>query len=234
MVSSNARTFAAHADSVHLFGRIHPRWGNLYIALPRPSIDETSVISNGISARISYIVPLDSEATPKTSDARVCEDKRLQTNLFRVWQKFVHLGNDLLVLLHPGQRYVAQEAVEIEASCPAASSPNADGFSFRYSGMGLKECPIEVPTRWRSVEDRRMAGRGLIGIPEKLNQAGDSILLRLNVDKPLGDNTLDEDGTPLPGFWFPCQFCRITLLQEQTIGTSYRLTFYPAPISEFA
>lgn len=231
MVSSNASKFADHAESVHLFGRIHPRWGNLYIALPGLSIGKTSVmISSGLSARIASTVPLDSDATPKTGDERVCEDKRLQKNLFRVWQKFVHLGNDLLEFLPPGQRYVVQEAVEIEASCPAASSPSAYGFSFRYRGIGLKECPFRVPTRWRSVDDLDMVGRGLIGIPEKLNQAGDSIILRLNVDKPLGDNPLDQDCTPRPGFWFPCQFCRVTLVEKRTRETRYHLTLYPAPI----
>jgi hypothetical protein len=230
MVSSNASKFADHAESVHLFGRINPRWRNLHIALPGLFIGGTSVISSEVSAPISSTVTLDSEQTPKTGNERVCEDQRLQTNLFRVWQKFVHLGNDLLEFLPPGQRYVVQEAVEIEASCPAASSPSASRFFFRYSGIGLKECPFRVPTRWRSVVDLDMVGRGLIGIPEKLNQLGDSILLRLNVDKPLGDNTLDQDGAPRPGFWFPCQFCRVTLVEKRTRETRYHLTFYPAPI----
>lgn len=153
-MKSSDKATDAHAQSVHLFGRIPPpHWGHMYIALPCLSMAGTSVISSGVSARISSTAPSASESTPKLGDERVGQDKRLQANLFPVWQKSVYLCQDLLALLPPGQRYVVQEVVELEASCPAVSSPDGNGFPIRYKGKGLKECPFRVPTGWRRVDD---------------------------------------------------------------------------------
>ena len=225
-VISSDTTTDAHAQSLRLFGGLPNNLGNIYIALPTTSIAGTSMISFDSSSQPLTALPPAWDSIPKTTNGRVLQDSRLQKNAYWVWNKFSNLCKDLLPA---GQRYVVQQDVEFEARCPAIDST----IWVQRRGKPLIACPFTIHDIWRRIDDLpEEKGLGLRGIPAALKQTGDSILVRLKGDTPLKCITHDAEGNPIPGFWFPCQFCNVTLIERSPTGEiRYHMTFYPAPIS---
>lgn len=220
----------SHPQSLRLFASIPSERRYKYIVLSNISTISEDTGSEGSSARHRSFAP--TSFFPAPSQENVVDDARLQADLYNVWDSFKTVCQLKCKSERPPVlRYVVEQELRFEADYKQEDN----FFTFRYTGPELLNRPFRagrVPYKvdYRNTR-RRGFGQGLMGILTKLSESGSRIRVRLWHERPLDSGLYDREGNPLPGFWWPCQFCNVSNLGVEDGKTFYGLTFIHAPIT---
>lgn len=219
-----------HSQSLHLFSSISSDQRNSYIVLPGVGADG----EDAASARPSIRRMLSASAAPLPylPYKEFIEDAALRSDLYNVWNSFkVNCEFKCKSARPTVSRYVVQQDLRFEADYTEGS----DAFTFRYTGPELLNAPFRVRRLSYPVDHlngtRTQFGQGLMGKLTRLSKSGDRLLVRVWHEGPLDASVYDAEGNPRSGFYWPSQFCDVTLQRKEGVKTFYSLMFYHVPVT---